>query len=61
MSHLVGASVVEAEVVDGGHLGVQHLLLSLQLLLHLTRLGKRLGHRLVVVQVAPGGQGGQEV
>lgn len=49
--YLVRASVVEAEVADSGHLGVQDLLLSLQLLLHLPGLGEGLGHGLVVVQV----------
>lgn len=49
--YLVRASVVEAEVADGGHLGVQDLLLPLQLLLHLPGLGEGLGHRLMVVQV----------
>lgn len=61
MLYLVRASVVEAKVADGGHLGVQHLLLSLQLLLHLTGLGEGLGHGLVVVQVGSGGQRGQQV
>lgn len=50
-SNLVRAAVVEAQVADGCHLGVQDLLLSFQLLLHLPRLGEGLGHRLVVVHV----------
>ncbi|TNN42990.1 hypothetical protein EYF80_046811 [Liparis tanakae] len=54
VSYLVRASVVEAQVADGGHLGVQHLLLSLQLLLHLPRLGEGLGHGLVVAQTKAG-------
>lgn len=54
--YLVRASIVEAEVADGGDLGVQDLLLSLQLLLHLPGLGEGLGHRLVVVQVGCRGQ-----
>lgn len=50
--YLIRASVVEAEVADCGHLGVQDLLLSFQLLLHLPGLGEGLGHGLVVVQIS---------
>lgn len=59
--YLVWAAVVEAEVADGCHLGIQHLLLSLQLLLHLPSLGEGLGHRLVVVQVGCRRQRRQQV
>lgn len=61
VDHLVGASIVEAEITDCGDLGIQDLLLSLQLLLHLTGLGEGLGHRLVVIQVSGGGQRRQQV
>lgn len=54
--YLVGASIVEAQIADGGDLGVQDLLFSLQLLLHLPGLGEGLGDCLVVVQVSGGGQ-----
>lgn len=59
--YLVWAAIVEAEIADGGDLGVQDLLLSLQLLLHLSGLGEGLGHRLMVVQVGCGGQRRQQV
>lgn len=54
--YLVRASIVQAQIADGGDLGVQDLLFSLQLLLHLPGLGEGLGHRLVVVQIGGGGQ-----
>lgn len=51
MFYLIGPSIVEAEVADCGHLSVQDLLLSFQLLLHLPGLGEGLGHCLMVVQI----------
>lgn len=59
--YLVWASIVEAQIADGGDLGVQDLLFSLQLLLHLAGLGEGLGHRLVVVQISGGGQRWQHI
>lgn len=59
--HLVRATVVQAEVADGGQFGVQGLLLALQLLLHVPGFGEGLAHRLVVVQVGVGGERRQQV
>lgn len=60
-TNLLRASVVEGEAVNRCHLGVQDLLLSLQLLLHLPCLLEGLAHGLVVVQVASGSDGRQQV